>query len=66
MGMRKPNPEIYIRALNDAGILAEETLFIDDMAANTEAAKNLGMRVLHLEPGRLLELLPAYLKEEGF
>ena len=64
MGMRKPNPEIYIRALNEAGILAEETLFIDDMVANTEAAKNVGMRVLHINPGSMMEVLPRYLEDE--
>ena len=62
MGMRKPNREIYEQALKEAGILAEETLFIDDMAENTEAAKSLGMRVLHIEPGKLMEMLPVYLE----
>ena len=63
MGMRKPNREIYDQALTEAGILAEETLFVDDIAANTETAKDLGMRVLHIEPGSLMEALPRYLEE---
>ena len=64
MGMRKPDREIYDQALTEAGILASETLFVDDMAANTEAAKSLGMKVLHITPGSLMEVLPQYLEEK--
>ena len=52
-----------IQALNEAGILPHETLFIDDMEVNTEAAKSIGMQVLNIEPGSLMEVLPNYLKE---
>jgi glucose-1-phosphatase len=61
MGMRKPNPQIYIQALTEAGLVPEETLFIDDMEENIEAAKTTGMKVLHIQPGTLLEKLPGYL-----
>ena len=63
MGMRKPNPQIYIQALTEAGLVPKETLFIDDMIENTEAAKTLGMKVLHIQPGTLMEKLPGYLKD---
>ena len=63
MGTRKPNPEIYDLALKEAGLKAEETLFIDDIEENTEAAKAHGMKVLHIQPGTLLERLPGYLEE---
>jgi FMN phosphatase YigB (HAD superfamily) len=43
--------------------VAEETLFIDDMEENIEAAKTLGLRVLHIQPGTLLEKLPDLLKD---
>ena len=62
MGLRKPNPQIYIQALLEAGLIAEETLFIDDMIENTEAAKSAGMKVLHIRPGTLLECLPLCLE----
>lgn len=62
MGMRKPNPQIYRDALKEAGLVPEETLFIDDMKENTEAAKILGMKVLHIQPGTLMEMLPDYLE----
>jgi len=63
MGMRKPNPQIYLQALKEAGLVPEETLFIDDMKENTDAAKMIGMNVLHIVPGTLLEKLPGYLNE---
>ena len=63
MGMRKPNPQIYIQALTEAGLVPKDTLFIDDMIENTEAAKTLGMKVLHIQPGTLMEKLPGYLKD---
>ena len=61
MGMRKPDPQIYLKTLKEADIIAEETLFIDDMEENIEAAKVIGMKGLHIQPGTLLEVLPGYL-----
>jgi glucose-1-phosphatase len=63
MGMRKPNREIYDQALKVAGLKVEETLFIDDIEENTEAAKAVGMRVLHIDPGTLMQRLPVYLND---
>jgi len=63
MGMRKPNPQIYIQALTEANLIPEETLFIDDMEDNIEAARTLGMKVLHIQPGTLMECLPGYLED---
>jgi len=64
MGLRKPDPEIYRVVLEENGLIPQETLFIDDMQINTEAAKSLGMHVLLLEPGTLLEALPGKLKNQ--
>ena len=61
MGMRKPNPLIYLQALKEADLVPEETLFIDDMEENTEAAKTTGMKVLNIEPGTLIVTLSGYL-----
>ena len=63
MGMRKPNPEIYLLALKEADLDPEETLFIDDMEENIEAARIIGMKGLHIQPGTLLEILPEFLKD---
>jgi putative hydrolase of the HAD superfamily len=63
MKMRKPNPQIYLEAIKEANLIPEETLFIDDMEENIEAAKSTGMKVLHIQPGTLLERLPRYLED---
>ena len=65
MGLRKPNPQIFVNALEEAGLVPGETLFIDDMKDNTDAAQTTGMKVLNIEPGTLLERLPEYLERLG-
>ena len=45
IGLRKPNDDIFEFALQDAGLIASESLFIDDVAANTEGAKRVGMKM---------------------
>ena len=47
MGIAKPDPEIFRRALHEAGLLPEETLFIDDSQANCQAAASLGIHTFH-------------------
>jgi glucose-1-phosphatase len=49
--MKKPDREIFEFALCDAGILAHETLFIDDTLINTEGARSIGITGFHLEKG---------------
>jgi putative hydrolase of the HAD superfamily len=61
IGYRKPNLEAYISVLDDASLKPEETLFVDDLNANTNAAASLGMKVLPIEAGTLLQRLPDYL-----
>ena len=63
MGMRKPNPQIFLQALKEANLVPEETLFIDDMEENVAAAMTTGMRGLYIQPGTLLESLSDCLKE---
>lgn len=53
--MRKPYPATYHFVLNDAGLKAEETLFIDDSINNIEGAKEAGLRVYHLVSGNKIE-----------
>lgn len=50
MHLRKPDPEIYLAALQEAGLKAGETLFIDDNKPNTDAASGLGIHTVHLLP----------------
>lgn len=58
MGLRKPDPTIYLETLRGAGITSpERTLFIDDNKHNTEAAKKLGIQTHHLKIGnRVIDL----------
>lgn len=53
--MRKPYTETYHFVLNDAGLKAEETLFIDDSINNIEGAKLAGLQIHHLLPGSKIE-----------
>lgn len=50
MGMLKPDPEIFEAVLNETGIKAEETLFIDDAEPNIETALSLGFRTYLAAP----------------
>lgn len=43
MHLIKPSEEIFRLVLNDAGIEAAETLFVDDSAENCRAARSLGI-----------------------
>jgi putative hydrolase of the HAD superfamily len=49
VGLRKPDPEIYLRTAAEMGVAAEECVFVDDTAANLPAAEKLGMAVVHFE-----------------
>lgn len=51
MGITKPDPEIYRRALERIGLPAEEIIFIDDSEANLRTAESFGIRTLHYIPG---------------
>ncbi|MEI6275617.1 MAG: HAD family phosphatase [Prolixibacteraceae bacterium] len=61
IGYRKPNPKAYLKVMEDASIAASHTLFVDDLKVNTDAASLLGMKVLQIEPGTLMQALPEYL-----
>ena len=62
MKCSKPGEEIYRKMLADGGMVAGETLFVDDSDRNLEAAAKVGIRTLKVENGedwrgRLLEYL---------
>jgi len=48
MGLRKPDKEIFFKALNLASLNPNETLFIDDLPANVKAAEACGMHTIWL------------------
>lgn len=51
MKMMKPDAEIFQAVLQDAGIDAKETFFIDDSAANCQTAETLGIRTYTPQAG---------------
>ena len=57
IGLRKPTEDIFTYVLKDAGLIASETLFIDDLYANIEAAKKIGLKTHLLLPGEKIEQL---------
>lgn len=48
--MLKPDADIFEYVLKDAGICAEETLFIDDAVPNCRTAESLGIRTYTPQP----------------
>ena len=49
VGVQKPAPRIYAAALERLGTLAPETVFVDDNAANVDAARRLGFEAVLFE-----------------
>jgi putative hydrolase of the HAD superfamily len=43
VGVCKPAPEIYLRALDEIGVAPGEALYIDDLEVNVQAARAIGM-----------------------
>jgi putative hydrolase of the HAD superfamily len=50
VGMRKPHPDIYRHTLAELGVPAEAAVFLDDMEANVDAARSLGMHGIVVGP----------------
>ena len=57
IGHRKPGREAYEWVLNENRLTPGETLFIDDSVQNIDAAKELGMQTIFLQPGTGIEEL---------
>lgn len=51
MGVRKPALEGFLRIVHEQGLVASETLFIDDNPANVAAAQQAGLQGYHLKQG---------------
>ncbi len=58
VGASKPGPVIYHHALRELAALPDETLYVDDLRENVDAALSLGMIGFHFtSPGELLSEL---------
>ena len=51
MHLAKPDKAIFEKMLQDANLLPEETLFIDDLEANCKAAEEVGIHTHHYHIG---------------
>jgi glucose-1-phosphatase len=61
MGVMKPHPEIFNQVLEDAGLTAHETLFLDDNADNILGASKVGIQTIHVQkPLTILDYLKDY------
>ena len=57
MGVRKPDPDIYLMVMEEGGFQPGEVAFVDDLKENVEAAATQGMVPVHLPPGvEIMEL----------
>lgn len=45
-GVRKPDPEIYLRTCARLGVAPEQTMFVDDLPHNVEGARAVGLRAV--------------------
>jgi putative hydrolase of the HAD superfamily len=59
-GIRKPEPEIYRRALGQLGVEADRTAYLDDLGVNLKPARALGMHTIKVgDPHQALAELEA-------
>jgi putative hydrolase of the HAD superfamily len=63
VGLRKPDPRIYLHACEALGVLPAEAVFLDDIGRNLNAARELGMATIKVdEPGAALAELARVLR----
>jgi putative hydrolase of the HAD superfamily len=48
IGWHKPDPEAWEHVIADAGIVPQETLFLDDNIHNIKASQELGFQAIHI------------------
>ncbi len=62
VGIRKPDPEIYLLACRELDVDPAEAVFLDDLGINLKPAKALGMKTIKVvSPGDALTELEAHL-----
>jgi len=47
VGLLKPDPAIFHHAVKKYGLTPDRTVFVDDIAANAEAARHVGFKAVH-------------------
>ncbi|MGE4586675.1 MAG: HAD family hydrolase [Mangrovibacterium sp.] len=51
MHIRKPDQDAFLYVMKDAALTPAETLFIDDLDANTRAAEQIGIKTFRMQKG---------------
>ena len=57
LGLRKPHPEVFNHIIEEQGLAASETLFIDDSIQHVEGAIKAGLRAYHLTDDQTIDQL---------
>jgi putative hydrolase of the HAD superfamily len=67
VGMRKPDPRIYLLTCERVGVAPDASVFVDDNAENIAAARALGMETVHFgeDPFVAVAELDAILERRG-
>ena len=55
IGHRKPDPGGYLHIMEEQGLQASQTLFVDDNALNIQGAGSVGLKTLLLQTGETVE-----------
>ena len=63
IGDRKPLPSVFRYIIEDASLIPGETLYMDDIQANLDAARDFGFNTYLVKPG---EEISEFLKTEGY
>jgi putative hydrolase of the HAD superfamily len=67
VGMRKPDPRIYLHTCERCGFDPEASVFLDDNRDNVAASRALGIETVHVDrdPRRTIAELRAILERRG-
>ncbi len=52
MGVRKPDPAIFLKVMSENGLKPDETVFIDDSLQHVEGARSCGIQAHLLQKGQ--------------
>jgi len=63
VGLRKPEPEIYLLTADRLGVSPEHCVFVDDLGPNVRAAEQVGMTgIRHVDPARTIAELATHFR----
>lgn len=65
LGVAKPDPAYFTAVLDRLGLRAAAVLFVDDNAANVDAARSVGLRAEQWHVGDGVDVLHALLRRHG-